>query len=394
MNSPLAGIRVLEAASFISGPSASRLLGDLGAEVIKIEKPGEGDPLRAWGGGLYSPWFIAHNCGKRSLTLRLGTLGANEILGRLIPQMDVLLENFRPGVADRIGIGYERMRALAPRLVYCSISGAGGSGPYVARPFFDTVGQSLSGLLGLLMSSTDPRPLGPALADTVTGLFAAYGVLAALQERHRTGNGQRVETSVLEACLSLLAEPFSVVMNSGLVPDGASRRQAAQVYVLPCADGRLLALHLSSAAKYWRALLRAIGRDDLDRDPRFATRSDRIRNYEQIRAELLLIFSSRDRAQWIEALVVADVPCAPVHGLVDALSDPQVLHLDPIRSAEHPREGPVRWIANPLHFETTPRAPAGDGRPPPRLGEDTDAVLASLGYHPDEIDLFRRADVI
>ncbi len=379
-------VRVLEVANFVSGPWAGRLLADFGADVIKVEKPGEGDPMRSWGGGRYSPWFVAHNAGKRSMTLRLGSEAASDIITRLLPTIDILIENFRPGVAAAFGLEYERLRAIAPALVYCSISGAGSIGPYATQPFFDTIGQSMSGLLSQLMSPLDPQPLGPALADTISGVFAALGIVAALHARMRTGEGQRIEASIVGSCLAMLGEPLSVMLNAGEVPDAASRRQAAQIYAFHCGDGQLVALHLSSPHKNWAALLRAIRRLDLETDPRFATREDRIRNYDDLRAELAAVFATRPRSEWLKALAIERVPSAPVNGLPEALTDPQVRELGVLRSADHPVHGTVRWIGNPVRLASRPPRQM---RPPPTLGEHTDAILGELGYNRTQIEALR-----
>ena len=388
---PLHGIRVLEIASFVSGPMAGRFLADLGAEVIKIEHPVHGDPMRSWRGDLYSAWFIAHNVGKRSMTLRFGTEEAAAVIDRMLPGLDVVIQNFRPGVAERFGVGNDHVRSVAPHIVYCSISGAGCTGPYADLPFYDTIGQSLSGLLSQLMDEANPQPHGPALADNFTAMFAAAGILAALLERTRTSTGQHVETSVLGASLALLAEPFSVMLNAHEVPDGASRRRAAQVFVVACGDGRLIALHLSSPSKNWEALLRAIDRRDLASDRRFSTRPERIRHYEELRQELVRTFSAEHLSVWLEALRKHRVPCAPVNTLVGALADAQIQRVASIRSARHPRHGCVRWLDTPLRsFSDQCNTP----RPAPDLGEDTDVILGELGYLESQIGAMRASGVI
>ena len=388
---PLENVRVLELANFVAGPMAGRLLADIGADVIKVEKPFDGDPMRSWGATQYSPWFVAHNVGKRSLSLRLGNDEASEIIGRLMPTVDVVIENFRPGVAETLGVGYDQLRNHAPKLVYCSISGAGSIGPYAARPFYDTIGQSLSGLLDLLMNPTDPQPFGPALADTITAVFAAYGIMSALHMRCRTGEGQRIETSMLGSCMTLLGEPLSVLLNSGEVAAAESRRQAAQVFVFRCQDRRLLAVHLSSPTKNWLALLRAIHRLDLENDPRFTTRQDRVRNYPELCDELERQFLTKLRSEWLRALTVEQVPCSPVNNVEEALTDPQVQALDVVRSGEHPVHGTVRWIANPVRWSH--QQPL-EMQPPPILGEHTDEILAELGYHAEHIESLRSSGII
>jgi len=364
MPGPLDVIRVLEAASFIAGPYAALLLGRLGADVVKIEPPGAGDPSRAWGAGGDSPWFGAHNGGKRSLTLDLRAAGAAPIVASLVRRADVLVENYRPGVAERLGIGYERLRGVNPRLVYCSISAVGAAGADAALPGFDTVGQALSGLMSLLSSPDDPAPVGPALADTAAGMIAALGVTAALLARSQTGHGQRVDTSLLAASLGLVPEALALYREAGVVLDRFSRARVAQIFLFRCRDGLPLAVHLSSPEKFWTALARVAGREDLQADPRYRTRSDRIRNYDDLRRELAPIFGSGPRDDWLSRLRQADVPSAPVHAIDQAFGDPLVRDL------------------------------IGPALPAPALGQHTDEILAELGHGPPDIDRLRGAGII
>ncbi len=375
MPGPLAGVRVLEAASFIAGPYAAMLLAQLGADVVKIEPPGDGDPSRAWGASGDSPMFAAHNAAKRSLTLDLRSPGAAAVVAALVREADVLVENFRPGVADRLGIGYERLRRINPRLVYCSVLSVGATGPYAGVPGFDTVGQALSGLMSLLSSPDDPAPVGPALVDTAAGIIAALGVTAALHARAATGEGQRVDTSLLQSGLGLLPEALALHQRAGLVLDRFARARAAQVYLFRCRDGLPLAVHLSSPDRFWRAFARVTGREDLLADPRYLTRAARIHGYDGIRRELEPVFLSEPRAAWLARLREADVPCAPVHTVDQALADPQV------RSVLGP----------PLGFSETALEPNGQV---PALGEHTDEVLAVLGFTRPEVERLRAAHVI
>jgi crotonobetainyl-CoA:carnitine CoA-transferase CaiB-like acyl-CoA transferase len=381
MSGPLSGVRVIEVANFITGPYAGQLLADLGADVVKVEDPRGGDPFRAWGKGQYSPHFVAHNRGKRSIALDLKQPSALRVFERLIARADVLIENFRPGVADRLGIGYARARELNPRLIYCSISGMGQAGPYVHRPSYDTVGQGLSGLLSQLLDPAAPQPIGPAFSDALTGIFACYGVLGALYARSATGRGQRVETSMLEATMGFQVEPYARYFATGEVPNPYSRPRQAQVYAFTCADGLSFAVHLSSPPKFWEGLCRVAGREDLIGDPRFADRDARVEQYDFIQQTLTPIFKTRPRAEWLRLLEAADVPHTPIYTLDQVLQDPQVQHLGMVQTAEHPSEGTVRMVNYPVHLsETRLENPSA----PPTLGEHTDAVLAELGFDAHE----------
>ncbi|HLQ33689.1 MAG TPA: CaiB/BaiF CoA-transferase family protein [Chloroflexota bacterium] len=386
MPGPLSGVRAVELASYITGPFACQMLADLGAEVIKIEPPGEGEPFRAGG---YSSQFIGHNHGKRSLALDLKAPGALEVFERLVSTADVLLENFRPGVADRLGAGYERVRELNPRIIYCSISGFGESGPYVDRPSYNEIGHALSGLWSQTVRGDDLRPPGPAFSDPLTGVFALHAILAALYVRERTGQGQRVTTSMLEATMGFLAEPYSSYFGRGNVV--SKRPEYSQAYGFWCGDGQALGIHLSTPPKFWQALVRTLGREDLIADPRFATVPLRIENYDAIQAELAPMFATRARDEWLELLHAADVPCAPIYTVEQALADPQVRHLGIEQMVEHPTQGTVRWLRFPAHFSATPlQRPL----PPPTLGEHTEEILGELGFSPADVERLRSGGAV
>ena len=275
-HSVLRGIRIVEQGTFITGPCAAMMLADLGADVIKIESP-EGDPYRSYQKGLYSPHFQAYNRNKRSLACDLKQPADREVFDQLIANADVYLQNFRPGTADRLGAGAKRLRSLNPKLVYCSISGFGADGPYADRPSYDSVAQALSGFLSVVVDQERPRFLGPALADAITGIYAAYGILGSLLERTHTGQGRLVEVSMFEAMAHFAVEPFAAYFALGEVPKSSDRPRLAQAYILRTADDRLLAIHLSSLEKFWQGLTTAIGAEQLRSDPRFsdAARADR-----------------------------------------------------------------------------------------------------------------------
>jgi crotonobetainyl-CoA:carnitine CoA-transferase CaiB-like acyl-CoA transferase len=334
----LSGIRVVEQGTFITGPCAGMMLADLGADVIKIESP-EGDPYRSYQGGMYSPHFQAYNRNKRSLALDLKSASDRTLFDGLVREADVFIQNFRPGTAARLGAGFERLQNLNERLIYCSISGFGSSGPYVDRPSYDSVAQALSGFLSVVVDSSRPRFLGPALADAITGIYAAYGVLGALVQRARTGRGHLVEVAMLEAMAHFAVEPFAAFFALGTAPTSSDRPRLAQAYILRTADSHLVALHLSSLEKFWTGLVAALEAPELAADSRFNPRLARIANYEALGAELDRRFSQQPLATWVERLGRHDVPFAPVHSVDEVIEDPQVEHLGLIVPVQNPHGG-------------------------------------------------------
>ena len=369
----LNGVRVIEQGTFITGPCAGMMLADLGADVIKVESP-DGDPYRAYQGGAYSPHFQAYNRNKRSLTLNLKDAHDHELLDGLIREADVFIQNFRPGTADRLGMGHARLLELNPRLVYCSISGFGSSGPYVERPSYDSVAQALSGFLSVVVDYKSPQFLGPALADAITGLYAAHGVLGALVERGRTGRGRLVEVSMLEAMMHFAVEPFAAYFALGTTPTSADRPRLAQAYILHTADGGLIAIHLSSLEKFWTGLVEALEAPELAADPRFSTRLNRIEHYDALRMELDARFSRRPLQVWVERLQHNDVPYAPINRIDEVVKDPQVEHLGAIVPIENPH-GARFAVRPPIQFGGTR---AGSVRAAPMLNEHGAAIRADM----------------
>ncbi|HEX4268249.1 MAG TPA: CoA transferase [Steroidobacteraceae bacterium] len=376
----LDGIRVVEQGTFITGPCAGMMLADLGADVIKVESP-EGDPYRSYQGGGYSPHFQAYNRNKRGIALDLKRTADRELFERLVSEADVFIQNFRPGTAERLGSGPERLRQLNPRLVYCAISGFGRDGPYAERPSYDSVAQALSGFLSVVVDPRDPQFLGPALADAITGIYAAYGTLGALVQRGRTGEGTLVEVSMLEAMTHFAVEPFAAYFALGAVPRSADRPRLAQAYILRTADGRLIVLHLSSLEKFWTGLVEALGDPQLALEARFRTRQARIDNYEALRSELMTRFAAKDLAHWAERLRRHDVPHAPINGVDQVVADPQAEHLGIIVPVETPHGGdravrpPVRFAGE--HAASVKAAPLLDEH-----GAEIRAALAGAGGWP------------
>ncbi|QKH39870.1 CoA transferase [Achromobacter pestifer] len=383
MSKVLDGITVIEQGTFITGPAAGMLLADLGANVIKVEQPGTGDPFRAFKDGLYSPHYQTYNRNKRSIEIDVRKPSDAQVFDDLIREADVYIQNFRPGAAERLGAGETRLRAINPRLVYCAISGFGQTGPAAGRPAYDTVAQAASGFLNLLVNPANPRVVGPAIADALTGFYAAYGILGALVERARTGVGRSVEVSMLEAMCHFNLDAFTHFFAEGEVMGPFSRPSVSQSYALACANGKKLALHMSSPEKFWRGLANAIERPDILQDPRFATRAGRITHHEQLISVLGEVFALRTREEWCQRLAAEDVPHAPMYDTAEALQDPQARHLQLEIEGTHPTLGRWRTVRSPVSFDGQR---ASSVIPPPVLGEHNAEIRGALAARKPQPD--------
>jgi formyl-CoA transferase len=391
MTAVLRGVKVVELGTMITAPLCAMMLADLGAEVVKVENPQGGDPFRSFRGGIYSPNFVAYNRGKRSVALDLHNEAGRAVLLKLIARADVLIENFRAGVMERLGLGSDVVRAANPRLIHCSITGFGADGPYSARPAYDMVGVALSGIGSLMLDPAAPQALGPTIPDNATGMYACYGILSALFDRERTGKGHRLDVNMLESAISFIPDPMANYTRVGTRSGPLTRVAASQSYALRCSDDKLIALHLSSQPKFWEALVRALERPALAQDPRFTTRELRIANFLELTGVLVEIFATKTRAEWTAILEAADVPFAPVHTLADVLEDEQVKHLQTFYRLQHPTEGEVTAAHRPVLIDGTREQSA---LPPPTLGEHTTTVLTELGYDAVAIEKLRAAKVI
>ncbi|MGH7799080.1 MAG: CaiB/BaiF CoA transferase family protein [Thermodesulfobacteriota bacterium] len=391
MRGALQDIIVLELASYLTGPYASMLLADLGAEVIKVEERSAGDPFRGWAEKGYDSTFCSVNRNKKSITLNLKAEEGRKIFLKLVQRADVLIENFRPRVVQEFGLDYETVCKYNPQIVYCSISGFGQEGPYRDWPGYDTIGQAMGGLLSLITDLENPTPVGVSLSDHITGIFACYGILAALYARERIGQGQKIETSLLQATASFVQEGAARYFATGVVPNRETRVQTAQVYAFTAKDGLPFVVHLSSPPKFWDGLTQAIERPELRNNPKFHDREARIRHYQTLHQILTEIFATRSRKEWMERLRKQDVPCAPLYTLDEVFEDPQVRYLGMPVKLSHPKMGLIRLSGSPIQLS---RTPVKYRLAPPTLGEHNEEILKGLGYDDDTIERWRQQEII
>jgi len=377
-------LTVVECATYVTGPYAAALLGELGARVIKIEVPPGGDPYRYFGPDPHFSFNFAHlNRNKESIVLDLKSAAGRQICLELLKKADVFVENFRPGAADRLGLAYESLRKCNPRLICCSISAFGSNGPSKDKPGFDTLGQAASGLLSLLTDPNEPKVMGAALSDYVTGLSAGYGILAALLAREQSGEGCRVETSLLQATLSFIGETAAGYLRTGNIPNRAARVKDAHAFAFVTKDKLPLAIHCSVPEKFWLGLLKVLDCMHLAEDPRFKTRDARRKNFHVLETMLAPIVATRPRDEWVQRMEAEDVPVSPIYNMAEVLAHPQVRHLNLIEAVTHPQAGELKFVAGPVRYEGITRKA---GAAPPLLGEHSAELLRELGHDQSAID--------
>jgi len=397
---PLSGIRVVDLTRIIAGPFCTQLLADLGAEVIKIEPPGRGDPVRGQGAirdGL-SWYFAQFNRNKKSITLDLYAEEGKAVLADLLRQADVLVENYRPGVLARMGFDAARLAALNPALIVGSVNGYGSTGPYVDRPAFDFIAQAMGGFMSVTGAPGEPVRAGPPIADLVAGLYAALGIVAALLARARgpdggpgSGQGQRVEASLTGGLISMLAYFSAHYLATGQLPERTGNDHPV-VYpygLFHASDGDVAIA--PSTPVHVRRLLETLGLAPLLDDPAFADNAARVRNRDRLRELIDERIGAATVDAWIERLNSAGVPCGRVMDLRDVFADPQVLAQEMVLEVEHPGHGPVRMTGFPVKLGGTP---ARIRRPAPRLGEHTEAVLREIGYAAEHIAELQAAGIV
>ena len=394
--SALSGLRVLDVTQVLAGPFCGQLLADMGADVLKVEPPGTGDQSRRALGfslkGDDTAAFLAVNRNKESLTVNLKTSEGRNIFYDLVRESDVVIENFRPGVARRLGIDYETLSAIEPRIVCASISGYGQSGPYSSRPAHDLIAQGMTGIMSVTGEPDGPpAKAGISIADLSAGLFCAYGILCAVVARERTGRGQYVDTSIFEAPLALAVFEASELWGLGKVPRplGSTNRTAAPNQALKARDGYLNVC--ASNQRLWGRLCEAIGRTDLVEDPRFAENMDRMSHQEELAAELESALAERDAADWVDHLLEHGIPAGPILDYAQVFEDPHTRERQMVVEMTHPVEGVIKGIGIPVKLSDTPGSVR---RAAPLLGADTDAVLDRLGYSPEQVAELREHGVI
>ncbi|MBI3968662.1 MAG: CoA transferase [Chloroflexi bacterium] len=393
---PLAGIRVVDLTHFQAGPMAAMMLADMGAEIVKIEPPGKGDNYRRIGNtyvGGENTYFLSVNRNKQSVTVNLRTDEGRQIVRDLAKTADVFMENFRPGVVRDLGLDYERIRELNPRIVYCSVSAFGQSGPLSDKPGIDPIMQGIGGIMSITgFQDRPPAMVGAPVADTTGAILAAYGVTLALLARMRDGEGQKIEVSLLDGVLTLLTPREGLYFGAGIVPQrwGSAHAQHVPHQAFPTADGYINVDVLHD--EDWHSLCRALEQEDLALDERYSSKAARVERRDELVAKLEAVFRTRTSAEWLERLAAADVISGPIHTLDQILEHPQVQHNEMVVSLPHPTVGEVRMLGVPVKLA---RTPAQVRTAPPLLGQHTDDVLArELGLTTEQIEGLRSRGII
>lgn len=392
---PLAGIRVLDVTRALSGPFATMVLGDLGADVIKVEDVWHGDDTRRWGPpfqGDDAAYFLSVNRNKRGLAVNLKTPEGRDIVRRLALASDIVIENFRPGTAARLGLEYGELAHQNPRLIYASISGYGQTGPSAPLPGYDAVAQAVSGMMSVT-GEPDGEPVrsGTSLADVGGGMWALIGILAALHAREASGRGQLVDVSLLDGQVAWLTYVAGKYFATGVTPGrhGSAHESLTPYQVLPTADAPLMVAVGSDGL--WRRFAEATGLGDLADDPRYATNPDRVRNRDTLIPRITQALAARGCAEWTDLLNAAGVPAGPVNTVPAALEHPQVAAREMVTEIEHPVAGPLKMLGSPIKLSAQP---AAIRRPPPTLGQHTDEILAEAGFTAAEITELHQVGVV
>ncbi|MEE9274134.1 MAG: CoA transferase [bacterium] len=396
MTLPLEGLRVVDLSRILAGPFLTMMLGDMGADVIKVEHPEGGDDTRAWPPfyeGGESSYFQSVNRNKKSLTLDLKSAEGKEILRALIEKADILVQNFRPGAIERLGFGWEACRGWNPRLIYSAISGYGQTGPSRERPAYDILLQAEGGLMSITGPlGGSPYKTGVAIADLTTALFAVQGVLLAVIARERTGRGQLVDTAIQDGQAALMSHAAGNYFGSGSPPGRMGNRHPSisPYREFACSDGVLIVAAANDSL--WQRFARAIGRADLAEDPKWERNPDRVAGRDELEGEIEDILKTKTRKEWAEIISAGGVPCGPVRDIAELCADPQIAHREMVVEMEHAANGILRMMGIPIKLSDTP----GSLRlPPPMLGEHTEEILTGLlGRDSGEVARLREKGVV
>lgn len=388
----LEGFTCIDVSGHVAGPYASSLLGDLGCDIIKVELPKGGDTHRGRNPKYegYGPSFRALNRNKKSVTLDLRQKKGSEILRKLLATADIFLENFRPPTRARLGLDYDELAKLNPKLIHCSISGYGQSGPYRDKPGFDTIGQALSGMMSLVTDLDDPKVAGVSFVDHTAGIFAAHGIMAALLARAKTGKGQFIDVSLLQVAIAFIESHVADYLNGG---EAVSRENfpKGRIYSLLDCEGKPFMVHLSSHNQAWEGLLRAGELDNLIGDPRFATNKHRTDRHDEIVQLLRAQFRTNEREYWLARLDAHQIPHAPINTIAEVFDNPQIKHLGIPKKITHPKMGTSNLVGSPINMSATPPQ---FFRAAPLLGEHTHEVMAQLGYDENTVTELKESGVI
>jgi len=393
---PLTHIKVLDLSRVLAGPWAGQVLADLGATVIKVERPGVGDDTRVWGPPFLKAengeqtkeacYFLAANRGKQSVTIDISTAEGQELVRKLAAQADIVLENYKVGTLIRYGLGYEDLKAVNPAIIYCSVTGFGQDGPLAELPAYDSMIQAMGGLMSVTgerdgQPGGGPQKVGMPIMDLMTGMWAAVGVLAALARRNETGEGEYIDLAMLDVMVATIANQGMNYLVSGKTPQrmGNKHPNIQPQDVFQCTDGQMV-LAVGNDGQF-ASFCQAMNRPDLASDPRFTTNSSRVVNLAALMEILVQEIGQRSRAECIDALRLHGVPCGPINTIPEVLADPQIIHREMLRYLPHPTAGKVPQIVSPLRLKQNPLA-FNDA--PPLLGADTQAVLKEIGVTPEQ----------
>ncbi len=395
MAKALEGIKVLDLSRALAGPYCTMMLADMGAEVIKLEMPGRGDDSRSWGPPFVegeSAYFMSINRNKKSITLNMKSDKSTEIIHKLIKQSDVLVENFRPGAMERLGLGYERVKEMNPRIIYCSISGFGQDGPYRMLPGFDQVLQGMGGLMSITGElGGPPIKVGVAIADISGGMFASNGILVALYNREKTGKGQMVDVSLLDSQVAWLTYRAGAYFASGEVPQPMG---SGHPVIVPYQAFKAKDVFINIAVgndQLWERFCKAVGLENVMNDPKFATNAKRVENREEIVKIISDLIVTKDGEEWLKIITDAGVPCGPIYTVDKVFADPQVLHREMVKELDHPKAGKVKVTGIPIKLSDTP----GEVETaPPVLGQHTQEILTELGYSDKDLEKLKQEKVI